>query len=69
MNIPSDKPKLPFMPMRDGAGAFSLDNPDDGTSIMARRCLLDNTLRKARNRSPASGSPCLTCLSLVVPTW
>jgi hypothetical protein len=28
-----DKPKHPFMPMRDGGGSFSIDNPDDGTPI------------------------------------
>jgi hypothetical protein len=27
------KPKRPFMPMRDGAGSFELNNPDDGTPI------------------------------------
>ena len=37
----TDKLKRPFMPMRDGAGSFDLDNPDDGTPIKEMISLSD----------------------------
>jgi hypothetical protein len=39
-----DTPKLPPMPLRDSAGSFELDNPDDGTPIRETLSLNDSLL-------------------------
>jgi hypothetical protein len=38
------KPKRPFMPMRDGAGSFDLNYPDDGTPIKEMLSFQDRLL-------------------------
>jgi hypothetical protein len=40
----TDKPKHPFMPIRDGAGSFALDDPADGTAIKEMLSLPDRML-------------------------
>jgi hypothetical protein len=42
--LTSDEPHRPFMPVRDGAGFFDLDNPDDGTAIKETLSLKDRLL-------------------------
>ena len=44
MDTSGTKPQQPFMPMRDGAGSFSLDDPDDGTPIKEMFSLKDRLL-------------------------